>query len=248
MLFRAASRYACSLRPMVAIAARAQVPRARAFTVTPFARMSQGVVDRDLEQKLVEELKYEKEQVHGEEVPSFLKEFQNKGIWKVEDKRGEKEISMSRTFGNEKITLLFSTDALVEAQEFDEGASEEEERSLPVNLSVIVQKQSGSTDHGALDISATAQDGSFFIESVAYSPSSFLVVDQTAEGDWQRRGRFGGPVFADLDDSLQELFHSYLEERGLDDNLAAFIPQYVEHKEQKEYASWLDNVAKFVKQ
>lgn len=113
---------------------------------------------------------------------------------------------------------------------------------------MLVEKKSGSEDHGALDISVTAQDGAFFIESVAFSPSSSLVSDQTAEGDWQRRGRFGGPVFGDLDDSLQELFHNYLEERGLDEQLANFIPQYVEHKEQQEYMRWLKSVAKFVKQ
>jgi complement component 1 Q subcomponent-binding protein len=54
-------------------------------------------------------------------------------------------------------------------------------------------------------------------------------------------------VFADLDEGLQDEFHSYLQARGFDKELAAFVPQYIEMKEQKEYCSWLKNVAAFVK-
>ncbi|KAI9092427.1 mitochondrial glycoprotein [Phlyctochytrium arcticum] len=244
MLFRSALRTASlaryAARPL--LVARPVAPL-RTFTASVFPRMSHGSVDRDLETKLSEELAYEKENVPTTETPEFLKELQEAGVWKIEDKSGEKEVALTRQFGNEKITLLFSTDALVEAQEELDEEQPEQDESLPVNLSVIIQKQ----DAGALDISVTAQEGSFFIESVAYSPSSSLVVDTSAEGDWQRRGRFGGPVFADLDENLQDLFHSYLEERGLDAKLATFIPQYVEHKEQVEYTSWLSQVAKFIK-
>ena len=38
----------------------------------------------------------------------------------------------------------------------------------------------------------------------------------------------------------------YLEERGINTRLALFIPDYIDHKEQKEYIKWLNNVKNFV--
>ena len=41
------------------------------------------------------------------------------------------------------------------------------------------------------------------------------------------------PQFETLDVGVQEEFERYLQERGVDESLAAFIPEYAEHKEQK---------------
>lgn len=52
--------------------------------------------------------------------------------------------------------------------------------------------------------------------------------------------------FDHLDEALQGDFESFLEERGIDSNLALFIPDLAEYKEQKEYVKWLQNVKKFI--
>lgn len=70
--------------------------------------------------------------------------------------------------------------------------------------------------------------------------------DSTAEGEWQRRAAYGGPVFSDLDEALQDYFHKYLKERGCDEFLAETITEYSMYKEQKEYMSWLSNMKKFI--
>ena len=49
-----------------------------------------------------------------------------------------------------------------------------------------------------------------------------------------------------LDENLQDVFITYLTERGFTPELASFIPAYIEHKEQKEYVNWLANVKAFV--
>ena len=72
-----------------------------------------------------------------------------------------------------------------------------------------------------------------------------------------------------MDVNVQEEFDEYLAERGVDQNLAVFLPEYAEYKEQKvravffgvvsvervsrltvvliqEYVDWLQNVKKFV--
>lgn len=71
--------------------------------------------------------------------------------------------------------------------------------------------------------------------------------------------------FDTLDVSLQDEFDKFLQERGINQTLAYFVPEYAEYKEQKvclsagsaiacygadrdlqEYVRWLDNVKGFV--
>lgn len=39
--------------------------------------------------------------------------------------------------------------------------------------------------------------------------------------------------FETLDLGLQEEFEKFLQERGINDSLAFFVPEYAQHKEQK---------------
>ena len=84
------------------------------------------------------------------------------------------------------------------------------------------------------------------IESVMFYKDNKLAGEQSAEADWQRRGLYIGPQFAELDENLQSLFARYLEERGVNAGLAAFLPDYEEYKEQKEYIYWLDSMKTFI--
>lgn len=58
---------------------------------------------------------------------------------------------------------------------------------------------------------------------------------------------YGGPVFDQLNDELQESFYSYLEDRKIDEDLAFFVLSYSRAKEQKEYSNWLNKVLDFAK-
>lgn len=60
-----------------------------------------------------------------------------------------------------------------------------------------------------------------------------MASELTAEADWKRRGLYIGPQFPTLDDGLQEQFQAFLDERGINDDLAMFIPMFAEYKEQK---------------
>lgn len=97
-----------------------------------------------------------------------------------------------------------------------------------------------------MEITAVAQDETFFIENIAYLKSKAVAHDNTAEGDWVRRGDFGGPNFSEMDEKLIETFHKYIEERGFDSELSNFIADYVVLKEQNEYERWLKNLSDFV--
>ncbi|ORY41055.1 mitochondrial glyco protein [Rhizoclosmatium globosum] len=199
--------------------------------------------DRDLAHKLESELKFEKENAETG-VPSFIQAFNNRGVFKIEDKVGEKEVTLVRNFGNEKISVIFSTDAIADKAEFDDTESDQDEQ-FAVNVTIVIEKKA-ATDNGALEILATVQDNAFFVDSVRFNPSSTIMTAQNAEADWQRNGSYGGPVFQDLDEGLQDQFHDFLRERGFDEALAEFVPQYIDFKEQNEYTEWLKRVGEWV--
>ncbi|KAI0266132.1 mitochondrial glycoprotein [Gloeopeniophorella convolvens] len=229
--------------------ARVDVAGARAPFSVSARRLGEGTTDGAVSSKIGEELAYEKEAaVEGE--PSFIKEFKSSGIWTVEDLAGSDEITIHRKFGNEHIRLIFSIADLQTAEdsfetpEGEEGASEEDvEVSYPLRCSFTITKPSVP---GALSIDAVCQEGTFVVENVSFYNDSKIATDLTAEADWRRRGLYIGPQFETLDVSLQEEFEKFLQERGINESLAFFVPEYAQYKEQKEYVDWLGNVKKFI--
>ena len=95
---------------------------------------------------------------------------------------------------------------------------------------------------GALVIQAVAEAGDLMIENVWLFPQAELADAKTAEVDWQRRNLYTGPPFENLDEDLKLLFERYLEERGINMGMALFIPDYIDHKEQREYLRWLSGM------
>ena len=209
----------------------------------------------------------------------------------IEDKAGHQEVILTRTFGDEKIRLTFTTadlnnnvpneemgedaaydDADMDVQsggantkgsvgqgktadgnvrvapegnaspadreELEDDFEEEgQQQGFPAHASIRIERPG----KGALAIEATAQDGDFLIEDLYYFPSADLADPQTAEQEWSRRTLYTGPPFNNLDEDLQILLEKYLEERGINTRLALFIPDYIDHKEQKEYIRWLNS-------
>lgn len=206
--------------------------------------------------KLASELNYETENCNADEEPEFLQAFKSTDIWTIEDKAGADEVSLTRKFGNETIKVLFSI-ADIDNSPANEGAAGEEgeepvegeeegishNESLPIRTAITISKGRGQ---GALTIDAVAQDGLFLVDNISLYQDESLALELTSEADWKRRGLYMGPAFDHLDESLQTNFEQFLEERGIDSNLALFIPDLAEYKEQKEYVKWLEGVRKWV--
>lgn len=205
----------------------------------------------------------------------------------IEDKPGHQEVVLTRTFGDEKIRLTFTTadlnnnageevaedgayddadmdvqsggantkgavsqgrtqdgnvrvapEAPADREELEDEYDEEgQQQGFPAHASIRIER----AGKGAIAIEATAQDGDFLIEDLYYFPSAELADPATAEQDWARRTMYTGPPFNNLDEDLQILLEKYLEERGINTRLALFIPDYIDHKEQKEYIRWLNS-------
>jgi hypothetical protein len=57
---------------------------------------------------------------------------------------------------------------------------------------------------------------------------------------------YAGPVFAELDETLQQAFSDFLEERGVDADLALYLMELVQDKLEVEYCRWLGSVAEWL--
>ncbi|CUA76794.1 Mitochondrial acidic protein mam33 [Rhizoctonia solani] len=246
---RVAPRAAQTSLSRAVFAPRLTAPATRAFSATAW-RLGQGETDISLSQKLHEEINFELQAAKANaDIPAFLKEFQSSGIWNIEDTEGQDEVALVRTFGNETIRILFSIADIDAPQDpaFDDGEGADGEEApvpiAPIRCSIVISKGS---DQGALSIDALAQDGAIVVDNISFYKDAKLATELTSEADWKRRGLYIGPQFDHLDTNVQEEFERYLDERGIGADLALFIPDYSEYKEQKEYIKWLQNVKSFI--
>ncbi|KIR67283.1 hypothetical protein I312_102628 [Cryptococcus bacillisporus CA1280] len=222
----------------------------RAFSTTPL-RFGSGETDGTLISALAAEHKYELESAAAQpEVPAFIESFKAQGVWNIEDTAGSDDVVLTRKFGNETLKLTFQVSDL-DATAFDaEYPPAEEDSEAPasgpasITCSLVITK---SAAPGALMVDLETCDEGFEITNVAVYDKA-LADAKGAEGDWERRSRYMGPQFDHLDETVQEAFGSYLAERGVDESLADFVLSYCEHKEQKDYVSWINQVRGFVEQ
>jgi complement component 1 Q subcomponent-binding protein len=227
-----------------------------------------GESDSELSSRLEQEISYEKEAASGYSSengtggePGFLTDFKKQGLWKIEDQAGSDEIALVREFGNEHIRILFSIGDIDTSEEDEDTPEDDEPRPFPVRCAITISKP----NQGALTVDAQAVDGTFSIENISFYKDSKLATELTAEADWARRGLYIGPQvsrrrgcieqlaanvfvssfyicnqFETLDETVQAQFESFLEERGISTDLAMFVPNFAEYKEQRgeQSESW----------
>lgn len=59
---------------------------------------------------------------------------------------------------------------------------------------------------------------------------------------------YTGPLFEDLDEGMRDAFHSYIEERGVGDNLFPFLQAWLYVKDHRNLMRWFKSVGSFVKE
>jgi complement component 1 Q subcomponent-binding protein, mitochondrial len=124
------------------------------------------------------------------------------------------------------------------AQGEDDGALEDDDQmppAYPIRLNITIIKPS----KGAVQVDALARDGLIEVQDVFYFPNADIAVPATPEKMHARQNVYAGPPFSNLDNELQSMLERYLDERGINPQLASFIPDYSDYKEQKEYVQWL---------
>ncbi|KAA8566545.1 hypothetical protein MFRU_042g00510 [Monilinia fructicola] len=225
--------------------------------------------DAELAEKLASEIKMEDEIKNQEEVPPSVKDYLENGPFKVIDTPGQEEVVLIRTFGDEKIRVSFSIadlnaydpdsdefqdHAMVDEEDIDHASNrkdlesenpldvEGESHSFPARINIIVEKK----NRGALAIETVAEDGMIVIDNVYHYADAAHAYAKTTDAAHQRQDLYVGPPYGNLDEDLQVLFERYLDERGINQALAIFVPDYIDMKEQKEYLLWLNNVKRFI--
>ncbi|KAG0254207.1 hypothetical protein BG011_005895 [Mortierella polycephala] len=250
-----------------AMVARAgSVSAMRSFSNTPFAWSK---ADKELITVIENEIKHEEEQ--GDETPEYIAEYLKTSPFQVTDKPGSDEVILTRKFGAEDIKVVFSVSDINSADdeegldaeddledddmqqpnqslsasgddEKEEEESDDESLTFPVRCLITISKPNA----GSIAVDTIAQDGAFIVESISNIKDSALACASTAEADWEKRGLYSGPPFAELDEDLQIAFEKFLEERQINGDLANFVPNYVFHKDQIEYTRWLKDLKGFV--
>jgi complement component 1 Q subcomponent-binding protein, mitochondrial len=162
-----------------------------------------------------------------------LQNFDQDGMYEEDAALGDEDVGSSEQQG--------SRNGAAEAEE-DDLNDGPEEASVPCRLNVVVEKP----NQGALAIEAIAQDGAIVVENLFYYKDAKLALSATADASHDAQSVYPGPPFGSLDEDLQILMERYLEERGITQALAVFVPDYMDMKEQKEYLAWLNNVKGFI--
>ncbi|SPJ74426.1 related to MAM33 - mitochondrial acidic matrix protein [Fusarium torulosum] len=248
-------------------------PAQSAFSTTVFRKAAEA--DGELLAKLESEIKIEEDMKASEQDPASIKDFLNNSAFELIDTPGQEVVKLTRTYGEEKITVSFSIADITNYDPYaeenaleDEGFEDEsaqgsqrsaraneeldeeleddaeEENAAPINLSIVVEKPGKAS--GALNIDATAQDGQIVVENLFYYDDAKVAKVESPDAAQKRADVYPGPPFGSLDDDLQVLMERFLEERGITQALAIFVPDYVDVKEQREYTRWLSNVKAFI--
>nr|CCC90958.1 putative p22 protein precursor [Trypanosoma congolense IL3000] len=148
--------------------------------------------------------------------------------WTLDRKIGETFFTMRRTYEDEEIVLQYT------------GECEKNGVATHTFIVFVVCKNKG------LVFNMSVEEGEIVLNNVCFRQDAKLAMDSAAESQAKNDLLYGGPDVADLEDSLVEAFASYLEERGVNDDLGNFIERYSYWAEQAEYEEWLGNINKFV--
>jgi complement component 1 Q subcomponent-binding protein, mitochondrial len=190
--------------------------------------------------------------------------------WTLSEREGDCDVYLSKEFGeDEEILVHFSaSDDPMETEYgrdddngvddvIDEGLGDED---IEEEFSVTVSKTGSGkqleffcvTDGELIEIQHVQYEGFEWNEGGG-GEGGTDGGDDDAEGEGILfdeefdDNNYPGPHFEDLDKGVQDAFLSYLEERGINAALADYIVEKRIDKEQKEYTSWLEKVADFLK-
>ena len=206
--------------------------------------------ERGLSQVLGEELEHERTTY----VPSEVVAKGPPEPFEMIETDGDCEITLVRAFGDdEEIAVTFNaTEDPYEEDEYfvsdADGAAtneaEDEDEDVTIHFSVSVSRGDG---HEGLEFSCATDGETVEVRNVRYEAIGGGGGEADEDDEDEYFSSYPGPNYDELDESVQEEFHKYLEARGIDATLANYIAEAHVDKEQREYTRWLENVANFVK-
>jgi len=167
---------------------------AAAFSTSNFRNERAGEVDDELVAKFESEIQLEQEMRDADEVPTSVKEYLENGPFEIIDTPGIEEVVLTRTYGDEKIRVTFSTadlHSMDPESAYDDEAMEDEEDEVninqgsPRNFKVAPEDSISAADEGA---EGEGQQGESFparVNVVIEKPGKGALAVETVAQDGQ---------------------------------------------------------------
>ncbi|KAM3700161.1 hypothetical protein ACB098_05G077100 [Castanea mollissima] len=154
-------------------------------------------------------------------------------IFTIDDRPGEQWIILKGKFKDEGIKVEVTMfDGAIPASKSGGGGSTADEVQLHITLIVNITKGEGGE---VLEFMCSAWPDSIEINRL------FI-----RHGDKMSAQPYAGPEFKELDDELQDSLYEFLEARGINDELAAFLHEYMKNKDKTEFIRWMGTVKTFI--
>jgi complement component 1 Q subcomponent-binding protein len=153
-------------------------------------------------------------------------------------------VKLKRTYKSETIEVLFDCQDEVEDESYFndvdmESAEEKDEKDeaegtegmMGLNFDVHIKKESGEKVVFNCIASRDLQ-----ISNIQHVPDGKNAEDSDL---------YSGPIFSELEESVQDAMKSYLADRQIDEDLCYFVLSFARAKEQREYIHWLNKLLTF---
>ncbi|KAK2378449.1 Mitochondrial glycoprotein family protein [Trifolium repens] len=153
------------------------------------------------------------------------------GSFLVDGRPGDRWVTLKRQFADENIKVEVTMfDGAVPAPKKSGGVANADEVQLHITLIVNISKGDGSV----LEIMCSAWPDNIEIKRLFIRTNKKMSAEP-----------YAGPDFEELDDELQESLYDFLEARGINDELAKYLHQYMKHKDKTELIGWMEKVKSF---
>ncbi|KAI3868191.1 hypothetical protein MKW92_017024 [Papaver armeniacum] len=167
---------------------------------------------------------------------SFVKPVTTLGSFTVEDRPGEQWIRLRRNYGEEDIQIESTMfDGICPAPKIsDDDTDDDADRNMQLRISSIVSISKGEND-SVLQFVCFAWPDRLEIQNVFVLRRDGTVVK-----------RYAGQNFKDLEDKLQSSLQEFLDVRGVSEELAVSLHEYMKNKDKIERIQWMGNVRSFI--
>nr|CCA17499.1 conserved hypothetical protein [Albugo laibachii Nc14] len=167
-------------------------------------------------------------------------------VFEISEQPGSLKVELKGVVDKDHVHIYFNAQDTVESD--DDWEDEEEEEFVDV----AGEEDEEETDElPAVRFIADISRGKEVLRfdcvasgNVTIEKMRFIKDIDTVDDD---EDTYEGPNFVDLEMDMQERLYEYLSDRFVDNDVGRFIAEYADLKEQKEYVSFLENAAKFIK-
>ncbi|RZC64164.1 hypothetical protein C5167_025927 [Papaver somniferum] len=196
------------------------------FQTRTYSETPKSVFEGNILGILRNEIQYESDYAPPKEPVTTL------GPFTVEDRPGEQWIRLRRKYGEEDIQIESTMfDGICPAPK---NSDDDADRNMQLRISSIVSISKGEND-SVLQFVCFAWPDRLEIQNVFVLRRDGTVVK-----------RYAGQNFKDLEDKLQSSLQEFLDVRGVSEELAVSLHEYMKNKDKIELIRWMGNARSFI--